>query len=80
MREPNASVVPSTRTGRVGAGAGYYTSHDEDVTVKDFYTMNDWRLYSTADMVNARIGVGESKTATGPFMDPLGSSWPLAGR
>src|SRR6187431_409715 len=29
-----------------------YTSHDEDVTVKDFYTMNDWRLYSTADMVN----------------------------
>ena len=29
-----------------------YTSHDEDVTVKDFYTMNDWRLYSTTDMVN----------------------------
>ena len=29
-----------------------YTSHDEDVTVNDFYTMNDWRLYSTLDMVN----------------------------
>jgi arabinoxylan arabinofuranohydrolase len=29
-----------------------YTSHDEDVTVKDFFTMNDWRLYSTIDMVN----------------------------
>ncbi|HEY3498373.1 MAG TPA: glycoside hydrolase family 43 protein [Polyangiaceae bacterium] len=29
-----------------------YTSHDEDVTVNDFYTMNDWRLYSTVDMVN----------------------------
>src|SRR4051812_25147020 len=29
-----------------------YTSHDEDVTVKDFFTMNDWRLYSTVDMVN----------------------------
>jgi arabinoxylan arabinofuranohydrolase len=29
-----------------------YTSHDEDVTVGNFYTMNDWRLYSTADMVN----------------------------
>jgi hypothetical protein len=29
-----------------------YTSHDEDVTVDDFYTMNDWRLYSTEDMVN----------------------------
>src|SRR5690242_8971187 len=29
-----------------------YTSHDEDVTVSNFYTMNDWRLYSTVDMVN----------------------------
>ena len=29
-----------------------YTSHDEDVTVGNFYTMNDWRLYSTEDMVN----------------------------
>jgi len=29
-----------------------YTSHDEDVTLKDFFTMNDWRLYSTVDMVN----------------------------
>jgi hypothetical protein len=29
-----------------------YTSHDEDVTQNDFYTMNDWRLYSTVDMVN----------------------------
>ncbi len=29
-----------------------YTSHDEDVTVDSFYTMNEWRLYSTEDMVN----------------------------
>ncbi len=29
-----------------------YTSHDEDVTVSNFYTMNDWHLYSTQDMVN----------------------------
>jgi arabinoxylan arabinofuranohydrolase len=29
-----------------------YTSHDDDVTVNNFYTMNDWRLYSTTDMVN----------------------------
>jgi hypothetical protein len=29
-----------------------YTSHDEDVTVANFFTMNDWRLYSTVDMVN----------------------------
>lgn len=29
-----------------------YTTHDEDVTVNNFYTMNNWRLYSTTDMVN----------------------------
>ncbi len=29
-----------------------YTSHDEDATVNDFYTMNDWRCYSSKDMVN----------------------------
>ena len=29
-----------------------YTTHDEDVTVKDFFTMNDWRIYSTVDMAN----------------------------
>jgi len=29
-----------------------YTSHDEDATVDNFYTMNDWRVYSTVDMVN----------------------------
>lgn len=29
-----------------------YTTHDEDVTVNDFFTMNDWRVYSTTDVVN----------------------------
>ncbi len=29
-----------------------YTSHDEDVTKDNFYSMNDWKLYSTVDMVN----------------------------
>ena len=29
-----------------------YTSHDEDKLVKNFYTMNDWKCYSTKDMVN----------------------------
>jgi GH43 family beta-xylosidase len=29
-----------------------YTTHDEDVTVNDFYTMNDWRCFSSTDMVN----------------------------
>ena len=29
-----------------------YTSHDEDSTVRNFFTMNDWRCYSSKDMVN----------------------------
>lgn len=29
-----------------------YTSHDEDSTVNNFFTMYDWRCYSSADMVN----------------------------
>ncbi|HOK96474.1 MAG TPA: glycoside hydrolase family 43 protein [Anaerohalosphaeraceae bacterium] len=29
-----------------------YTTHDEDVLVNNFFTMNDWRCYSTTDMVN----------------------------
>ncbi|NLD94269.1 MAG: family 43 glycosylhydrolase [Fibrobacter sp.] len=29
-----------------------YTSHDDDVTVNNFFTMNDWKLYSSVDMVN----------------------------
>jgi arabinoxylan arabinofuranohydrolase len=28
------------------------TSHDEDVTVDDFFTMNDWQVFSSKDMVN----------------------------
>ncbi len=29
-----------------------YTTHDEDVTVGNFFTMNDWKCYSSKDMVN----------------------------
>ncbi len=29
-----------------------YTTHDEDTIVNNFYTMNDWRCYSSDDMVN----------------------------
>ena len=29
-----------------------YTTHDEDNLVDNFFTMYDWRLYSTTDMVN----------------------------
>ncbi len=43
-----ADPAPMVHEGRLYL----YTSHDEDVTVNNFYTMNDWRLYSTEDMVN----------------------------
>jgi arabinoxylan arabinofuranohydrolase len=34
-------------------GTAYlYTSHDEDTTVRNFFTMNDWLCYSSTDMVN----------------------------
>lgn len=29
-----------------------YTTHDEDKLINNFYTMNDWKCYSTNDMVN----------------------------
>ena len=29
-----------------------YTTHDEDVIVDDFFTMNEWRVYSSTDAVN----------------------------
>ena len=29
-----------------------YTGHDEDTIVDNFYTMKDWRCYSSTDMVN----------------------------
>jgi len=29
-----------------------YTTHDEDKTIRNFFTMNDWRCYSSTDMAN----------------------------
>ncbi|WP_437893786.1 glycoside hydrolase family 43 protein [Sorangium sp. So ce124] len=43
-----ADPAPMVHEGRLYL----YTSHDEDVSVNNFYTMNDWHLYSTTDMVN----------------------------
>lgn len=43
-----ADPAPMVHDGRLYV----YTSHDEDNTVNNFFTMNDWRVYSTADMVN----------------------------
>lgn len=43
-----ADPAPMVHNGRVYL----YTSHDEDETINDFFTMNDWLCYSSTDMVN----------------------------
>lgn len=43
-----ADPAPMVYNGRVYL----YTSHDDDVTEKDFYTMRNYCLYSSEDMVN----------------------------
>lgn len=43
-----ADPAPVAHDGRLYV----FTSHDEDVLVKNFFTMKDWRCYSTTDMVN----------------------------
>ena len=43
-----ADPAPMVYDGRVYV----YTSHDEDETVNNFFTMLDWRCYSSDDMVN----------------------------
>jgi hypothetical protein len=43
-----ADPAPMVHDGRVYV----YTGHDEDALVNNFFTMNDWRVYSSTDMVN----------------------------
>lgn len=43
-----ADPAPLVHDGRVYL----YTTHDEDTLVNDFFTMNDWRVYSSTDIVN----------------------------
>ncbi len=43
-----ADPAPMVYNGRVYL----YTSHDDDKIVDNFYTMRNWRCYSSADMVN----------------------------
>ena len=33
-----------------------YTTHDEDELINNFYTMRDWRCFSTKDMVHWKVG------------------------
>lgn len=59
----------------VGDTVYLYTSHDEDVTVNNFFTMNDWYVFSSKDMVNwtdhgSPLGYESFSWATGQAWAP----------
>ncbi len=50
-----------------------YTGHDEDEIVDDFFTMNEWRVYSSRDMLNWTDH--GSPLRTGDFSWSGGDAW-----
>lgn len=52
-----------------------YTSHDEDETVKNFFTMYDWRCYSTTDMVNWTDHGAIASLKNFAWMDKTNGAW-----
>lgn len=60
----------------VHAGTLYlYTSHDEDQLVKNFFTMKDWRCFSTNDMVNWTDHGAVASLRNFTWADPKISGW-----
>jgi len=52
-----------------------YTSHDEDETVKNFFTMYDWRCYSSKDMVNWTDHGAVASLKNFKWMDKSNGAW-----
>lgn len=52
-----------------------YTSHDEDETVNNFFTMYDWRCYSTTDMVNWTDHGAIASLKNFAWMDKTNGAW-----
>jgi len=52
-----------------------YTSHDEDVTEKNFFTMRDWRCYSSTDMVNWTDHGAVASLKNFTWMDKTNGAW-----
>lgn len=52
-----------------------YTSHDEDQLVKNFFTMKDWRCFSTTDMVNWTDHGAVASLRNFQWADPQVSGW-----
>jgi beta-xylosidase len=52
-----------------------YTSHDEDSTVNNFFTMYDWRCYSSKDMVNWTDHGAVASLKNFTWMDKTNGAW-----
>jgi len=52
-----------------------YTSHDEDVLAKNFFTMKDWRCFSSTDMVNWTDHGAVASLHNFAWADPKISGW-----
>jgi arabinoxylan arabinofuranohydrolase len=52
-----------------------YTSHDEDSTVNNFFTMYDWRCYSSKDMVNWTDHGAVASLKNFTWMDKSNGAW-----
>ena len=52
-----------------------YTSHDEDSTVNNFFTMYDWRCYSSTDMVNWTDQGAVASLKSFTWLDKSNGAW-----
>lgn len=52
-----------------------YTGHDEDVLVNNFFTMKDWRCFSSTDMVNWTDHGAVANLYDFKWADPAISGW-----
>ncbi len=66
-----ADPAPMVHKGRVYV----YTSHDEDSTVNNFFTMYEWRCYSSEDMVNWTDHGAVASLKNFKWMDRTNGAW-----
>ena len=66
-----ADPAPMVHNGKVYV----YTSHDEDTTVNNFFTMYDWRCYSSDDMVNWTDHGAVASLKNFEWLDKTNGAW-----
>ena len=52
-----------------------YTSHDEDMTIDNFFTMYDWHCYSSKDMVNWTDHGAVASLKSFSWLDKTNGAW-----